>query len=279
MNQEENNYLELLKNILENGSIREDRTGVGTIGLFGTTLRFSLENNKIPMLTTKRMFARGVVEELLFFIRGETNTKKLEEKGVNIWKGNTSREFLNSRGLSYLPEGDMGPMYGYLWRNFNGVDQLKNALHLIKTDPYSRRIMVTAHDPSLSNKCCLDSCHVLFQFYVDKGKLSLQWYQRSCDMNLGIPFNILSYAILLRILAKASNLEPGELIFVGGDLHIYKNHINQVNTQILREPYPFPELYIDKNISSIEDIEKLKFEDFRIENYKHHPSIKAQMAI
>jgi len=279
MNNEEQKYLKLLEDIITNGSNREDRTGVGTVGIFGSQLRFSLENNKVPMLTSKKLFARGVIEELLFFLRGETDTKKLEAKGVNIWKGNTSREFLDKRGLKDLAEGDMGPMYGHLWRNFNGVDQLKNVLHLLKTDPYSRRIVVTAYDPSLSSKSVLDPCHMTWQCYVNEGKLSLQFYQRSVDSGCGLPFNILSYAILAKILAKVSNLEPGELIFVGGDTHIYKNHVPQIMEQMFREPYPFPELYIDKQIQSIEDIEKLTYEDFRIENYRYHAQIKMEMAI
>ncbi len=185
----EQDYLDLLKNILENGNIKEDRTGIGTKSIFGTRLSFSLKDNVLPLLTTKKMFTKGIIEELLFFIRGETNTKLLEEKGVNIWKGNTSREFLDKKGLHNLKEGDMGPMYGYLWRNFNGVDQLKNVIELIKNDPDSRRILVSAYDPSLSNKCVLDPCHMFFQFYVeDNAWLSLQWYQRSVDSFLRFTF-------------------------------------------------------------------------------------------
>ena len=279
MNKEEQKYLDLLKEISDNGSERKDRTGIGTKGIFGTQLRFSLENNKIPMLTTKKIHIKSVVEELLFFLRGETDTKLLEAKGVNIWKGNTSREFLDKKGLGYLSEGSMGPMYGYLWRNFNGIDQLKNALSLIKKDPYSRRILVTAYDPSLSEKCVLDPCHMFYQFHVDNGKLNLQWYQRSVDCFLGLPFNILSYSLLCHMMAKASGLKAGELIFTGGDTHIYSNHFNQVKEQISREPYPFPSLTINKEISSIEDMEKLSLEDFVFNNYKHHPGIKADMAI
>lgn len=279
MNKEEQSYLDLLNNILISGDDRLDRTGVGTKSIFGTSLRFSLENNKLPMLTTKKMFKKGVIEELLFFIRGETDSKKLEAKGVNIWKGNTSREFLDKRGLHHLQEGQMGPMYGHLWRNFNGVDQLKNALHLIKTDPSSRRIMVTAYDPSLSSKSVLDPCHLFFQFYVNKGKLSCQWLQRSVDYFLGASFNIMSYSILTHLMAKASGLKAGELIFVGGDTHLYKSHLEQAKEQISREPYEFPTIKIEKDISSIEDMEKLSLEDFVIEGYQSHPAIKAEMAI
>jgi thymidylate synthase len=293
MNQEEKQYLNLLQQILNTGSTKNDRTGVGTIGVFGSQLRFSLKDNTLPLLTTKKMFLRGIVEELLFFIRGDTDTKKLEEKGVNIWKGNTSREFLDKRNLKYLPEGSIGKGYGFQWRNFggteqpfnyksyfkDGVDQLKNALELIKNEPTSRKIIVSAWNPEQLKEMALEPCHMMFQFHVENGKLNLQWYQRSVDTFLGLPFNIASYAILNMLFAKATNLEPGDLIFCGGDTHCYLNHINQVKEQITREPYNFPKLSINKNISSIEDMENLSFEDFKLLDYTSHSSIKAQMAI
>lgn len=279
MNKEEDNYLKLLKAILEKGSEKKDRTGIGTKSLFGTRLRFSLENNTIPLLTTKKVFYRGVIEELLFFIRGETNTKLLEEKGVNIWKGNTSREFLDKKGLIDYPEGEIGPMYGSKWRNFHGVDQLKNALNLIKTDPDSRRIMVTAYDPSASKLSVLEPCHSFYQLYVEDGKLSCQYYQRSVDTFLGLPFNIASYAILTHLIAKATKLEANELIFIGGDTHIYNTHLDGVKEQILREPYAFPKLFINKDIETVEDMENLKYEDFQLNSYKHHATINAPMSI
>ena len=279
MNTEEQFYLNLLDYTIKAGVDQSDRTGIGTKSLCGAMLRFSLQENTLPLLTTKKMFVRGIIEELLFFIRGETNSKKLEEKGVNIWKGNTSREFLDKRGLSDYPEGEMGPMYGYLWRNFHGVDQLKNCLELIKKDPSSRRIMVTAYDPSLSEKCVLDPCHLFFQFHVQNNKLSLQWYQRSVDMFLGLPFNICSYGILLHLFAKATGLETGDLIFNGGNMHIYNNHISQCEEQMIRVPNSFPKLIIKKEISSIEDMEKLVFEDFEIKDYNPLPAIKAEMAV
>jgi len=281
MNIEEQNYLNLLKNILEHGNDRIDRTGVGTKSIFGTSLRFSLENDVVPIITTRKIFVRGAIEELLFFVRGETNTKLLEAKGVNIWKGNTSREFLDKRGLHKLPEGDIGRMYGWQWRNFGNppVDQLKNALELIKNDPTSRRIMVTAYDPSKSNECVLDPCHMFFQFYVNDNDLSLQFYLRSSDSLLGLPFNIFSYALLTKLFAAASGLNAKELIFIGGDVHLYKNHFEQAKELISREPYSFPTLKINKKIDSIDDMEKLQFDDFKLENYQFHPSIKAKMAI
>ena len=294
MNIEEKNYLALLQNILDNGSVRQDRTGIGTVGLFGTNLRFSLENDTIPLLTTKKVFWKGIVEELLFFVRGEIDSKKLEAKGVNIWKGNTSREFLDKRGLSHYPEGMMGPMYGYQWRNFGkqifdtnhgpprtipGIDQLQNAFNLIKNDPNSRRIIVTAYNPQASKDSVLEPCHMFFQLHVDNGELSLQWYQRSVDSFLGLPFNIASYALLTHMMAKATGLKAKELIFSGGDTHVYSNHIEQVKTQLTREPFAFPKLQINKNLNSLQDIEKLELTDLTIEGYQSHPAIKAEMAV
>lgn len=299
MNQAEKNYLNLLKNILENGDERSDRTGIGTKSIFGTQLRFDLSNDTLPLLTTKRMFTKGIIEELIFFINGKTQTKELEAKGVNIWKSNTSREFLDSRGLTDYPEGEMGPMYGYQWRNFGadeiyvgsnsddqdhcieipGVDQLQNCFDLIKKDPTSRRILITAYNPAVSHKCVLDPCHMFLQFYVDGNNLSLQWYQRSVDSFLGLPFNITSYAVLTHMMAIATGLKAKELIFVGGDTHLYSNHLDQVKEQISREPYEFPKLNIKSKINSIEDMEKLSFEDFEIIGYKSHPAIKAPMAV
>jgi len=280
----ESKYLELLSNILDNGEKKSDRTGVGTLSVFGTNLKFSLENNTLPLLTTKKMAIKSIVEELLFFIRGDTDSKLLEQKGVNIWKGNTSREFLDKRGLFSYKEGEMGPMYGAQWRDFSrcdgqkGVDQLEQSLHLLKNDPNSRRILISAYNPNVSNLCVLDPCHLLIQFNVSGNNLSCQWYQRSVDSFLGLGFNITSYAILTHLMAEAAGLKAKELIFVGGDTHIYLNHVNQVKEQISRTPYNFPTISIPK-VSSIQDMEKLSFEDFKINNYISHPSIKAEMAI
>lgn len=303
MNNEEQKYLDMLEDIIENGSTRQDRTGVGTRGLFGTQLRFSLEGGKIPMFTSKKTFARGVVEELLFFLRGQTDTKILEAKGVNIWQGNTTREFLDKRGLSDYPEGEMGPMYGHQWRNAGGypwsedpnikyadgyyqtpgVDQIANVINLLKTDPYSRRIVVNAWNVDDIQNMVLAPCHPMFQFYVEEGpmcrKLSCCFYMRSSDAFLGLPFNILSYAFLTHILAATVGMEAKELVFMGGDTHIYNNHLDQVRELLTREPYEFPTLKIKKNLFNIEDIEKLEFTDFEISNYKSHPAIKAPMAV
>jgi thymidylate synthase len=292
MNKDEQNYLDLLSKIMNEGAVKQDRTGIGTKSIFGTQLRFSLEENTLPLLTTKKMFTKGIIEELLFFIRGERDTKKLEAKGVNIWKGNTSKEFLLKRRLHHLNEGDMGKGYGVQWRNFGyeegfdfenmevrGIDQISDLLKSLKEDPDSRRHIVTAWNPAQLDQMALPPCHILFQCYVNNGELSLMWVQRSLDTFLGIPFNIASYAILTHILAKATGLKAKELIMSGGDSHIYLNHVDQVKEQLSREPYPFPKLNIKKDISSIEDIEKLSFEDFEVIEYKSHAAIKAPMAV
>ena len=299
-NWEELEYIRLLGNIINNGSERSDRTGIGTYGIFGTQLRFSLKNNVVPMLTTKKMFSKGIIEELLFFLRGETDTTKLEEKGVNIWKGNTTRDFLDKRGLEDLPEGDMGKGYGFQWRNFggkitsgkyddhkrppmdryaDGTDQLQQVINTLKINPTDRRIIISAWNPKQLPEMALPPCHCFCQFYVDNNELSCQFYQRSVDSLLGLPFNILSYAILTRIVAQTVGMKAKELIFVGGDTHVYKNHTGQVMEQLTREPFDFPTMFIDKKLSSVQDIENLQLSDFKFENYQCHPAIKAEMAV
>jgi len=295
MNIDEQKYLELLSGILKFGADKEDRTGIGTKSLFGTHLRFSLENDTIPMLTTKKTFSRGIIEELLFFLRGDTDTKLLEAKGVNIWKGNTSREFLDKRGLKHLPEGSLGKGYGYQWRRFGeaegtideygnewgvkGIDQVTQVVETLKTNPNDRRMIISAWNPNQLNEMALPPCHMMVQFYVADNKLSAQWYQRSVDSFLGLPFNILSYAILTRIIAQTVGMNAKEVIFSGGDTHIYKNHIDQVKEQISREPFDFPKMKINKELKSIADIEALEFKDFEFVDYKSHPAIKADMAV
>jgi len=300
MNKEEHAYLNLLQKVLSEGEEKTDRTGTGTKSLFGETLRFSLKDNTIPLLTTKKVFWKGVVEELLFFINGKTQTKELEAKGVNIWKGNTSREFLDNRGLKDFPEGEMGEMYGAQWRRFGennvegisglyqepqsvflkGIDQLQNVFNSLKDDPHSRRHVVSAWNPQEDNKTCLLPCHYAFQFYVsNKNELSLMWQQRSVDSFLGLPFNIASYALLTHLMANALGYTAKELIFNGGDIHIYNTHIEQCNLQVSRSPFEFPKLKINKNLNSLQDIEKVVFEDLELIDYKHHDPIKAKMAI
>lgn len=300
MNLEEQSYLNLLKEILDEGAERSDRTGVGTKGIFGSKLKFSLENNKIPMFTTKKIFIKSVVEELLFFMRGETDTLKLEAKGSNIWRANTTREFLDDRGLEDLPAGDMGKSYGFQWRNFggkigstkydgsqpdprnryfDGVDQIAQVINTLKSNPTDRRIIVSAWNPKQIPEMALPPCHMMIQFYANQGKLSSQFYMRSIDTFLGLPFNILSYALMTRVIAQIVGMEAKEVIFVGGDTHIYQNHYDQVNEQCSREPFDFPTLTIDRALSSVDDIDKLELADFKIEGYQSHASIKAPMAI
>lgn len=282
-NLEEKNYLNLLSNILNYGDQKTDRTNTGTKSIFGTSLRFNLE--KFPLLTTKKMFLKGIIEELLFFLRGDTDTKKLEEKGVNIWKGNTTRSFLNKIGLFHEPEGSMGKGYGYQWRfwgkndKFNGYDQILSLVTKLKNTPDDRRMLVSAWNVGELSEMALPPCHYSFQCYVTSDKkLNLLWNQRSVDSFLGLPYNIASYAILNMLLAKIANLTPGELIFNGGDTHIYMNHIQQVNEQISREPFEFPELIVP-SISSINDFSSLSYKDFELKNYNCHPAIKGEMAI
>ena len=285
-NLEEQQYLDLLSKLVK-ADPKEDRTGVVTHSEFGHQMRFSLRDGQLPLLTTKKVFVRGVIEELLFFIRGDRDTKALEEKGVKIWTGNTTREFLDKRGLTDYKEGDMGPMYGVQWRNFGGasqfegwgVDQLQNAFNLIKNNPTSRRIMVTALNPQESPLGVLEPCHTFFQFNVHGEHLDCLFYMRSVDTFLGMPFNIASYGILTHMMAKATGLKARDLIISTGDTHLYQNHIEQAKEQISRKPYPFPTLKINKEIESVLDMEGLQYGDFEIVDYECHPSIKAEMAV
>jgi thymidylate synthase len=311
---EEYKYMHLLQRILDEGVEKSDRTGVGTKSIFGTQLKFDLKHS-FPILTTKKVFFKGVVEELLWFIRGETDSKKLEERGVKIWVGNTSREFLDKKGLDY-PEGMIGNGYGWQWRNWGGsygetwteissdgvkytfisnpkeakehfkhtpsdigIDQLANVINTLKKNPNDRRMIVSAWNVAEIDKMALPPCHLLYQFDVTDGCLNCQWYQRSVDSLLGLPFNITSYALLTYLIAKITNLKPGTLTFAGGDTHIYMNHIEQCKEQISRIPYPFPKLNIKKDIKTLEDIENLQFEDFELIDYKCHAAIKAPMAV
>lgn len=299
---EEYKYLNLLKRILDEGTVKTDRTGVGTKSIFGTQLKFDLSKS-FPILTTKKVFWKGVVEELLWFIRGETDSKKLEAKGVNIWKGNTSRQFLDKKGLDY-PEGEIGSGYGFQWRHWgedygtwsfydkektkvsghssnskSGIDQLANVINTLKKNPNDRRMIVSAWNVAEIDRMALPPCHLLYQFDVTDGKLNCQWYQRSVDTFLGLPFNISSYALLTYLIAKITNLTPGSLTYAGGDTHLYLNHLEQAKEQLTRTPYPFTQLDIKKDIKTLEDIENLQYEDLELVDYKCHPTIKAEMAV
>lgn len=290
------NYIQLVKQIIKDGDLQPNRTGVDAISLFGTQMRWDLLEG-FPLLTTRRMFFRGIVEELLFFLRGETNTKLLEEKGVNIWKGNTTREFLDSRDLGY-PEGEMGPGYGFQWRNAggtyplwrkekirDGIDQLQEAVILLREDPFSRRNLVCAWDAVSIDDMALPPCHVLFQFNVRSNEmiranqLDCMFTMRSVDTILGLPFNIASYALLTHILAKITGILPGHLIFSGGNTHVYKTHLAGFKEQMYRTPFCLPRLKIKKELNSLEDAEKLCFEDIILENYQSHPGIQFDMVV
>ena len=282
----EQQYLSLLQKTLDSGNLRETRSGE-TFSLFSNVLNFNLKHG-FPLLTTKKMFWKGIVEELLFFIRGETNTKLLSEKGIKIWEGNTTREFLDSLGLSYK-EGEMGPMYGYQWRFFNkpygvetsekGIDQLKFVIEEIKRNPQSRRLLITNFNPCQVNEGVLYPCHsIVLQFYIDGSDLSCNMYQRSVDEFLGLPFNIASTSLLLHIIAKITGLTPHMVNLHLGDCHIYKDHVEQVQTQLNRIPYKLPNILIP-DFSELEEFEKTEFKDYQLLNYSCYPPIFAKMNV
>ncbi len=288
-NVEEHQYLELVKEIIEKGNHRGDRTGTGTLSKFGAQLRFSLRDNVFPLLTTKRVFWRGVAEELLWFVSGATNSNLLKDKKIGIWDGNSSREYLDKIGLGHREEGDLGPVYGFQWRHFGaaytdmhadytgkGIDQLAQAIQTIKTNPEDRRIIVSAWNPSDLGKMALPPCHMFCQFYVANGELSCQMYQRSADMGLGVPFNIASYALLTRLVAQVCDLKPGEFVHTIGDAHVYVNHVDALKEQLKRAPRRFPKLVINP---AKKDIDSFVYEDFTIEGYQPHDTLKMKMAV
>ncbi|KAI9318916.1 thymidylate synthase [Dichotomocladium elegans] len=293
---EEYQYLDLIQHILEQGEHRVDRTGTGTLAVFAPPqMRFSLKDDIFPLLTTKRVFFRGVLEELLWFIRGDTNANHLSERKVKIWDGNGSREYLDKIGLTDRKQGDLGPIYGFQWRHFGaqyvdcdtdytgkGVDQLQQVINTIKNNPTDRRIILSAWNPADLKKMALPPCHAFCQFYVStpkhgkKSSLSCVMYQRSCDMGLGVPFNIASYALLTRMIAHVTGLEPGEFIHTMGDTHVYVDHINGLKQQLQREPRPFPQLKIIRQVESIDDF---KPEDFEVVGYQPHGKIDMTMSV
>ena len=291
-NHEEYQYLNLIKNILDNGSWEEGRNG-RTKGIFGASMRFSLKDGKIPILTTKKTAWKTCLKELLWFIRGDTDNKLLQDQGVHIWDGNTTREFLDSRGLNHYREGLIGPGYGFQWRHFGGdynssaagvqdggkpgVDQLQQIIDALK-DPEqrtSRRLLMTAWNPLQLDEMALPPCHILCQFNVHDGnKLSCMMVQRSCDFFLGIPFNIASYSLLTHLLAKHCGLEAYEFIHTMGNCHLYENAIDAAELQIQREPYPFPTVSIKQVRENINDYQ---VDDFTLDNYQSHKAIKVAM--
>lgn len=285
---DERGYLDQIEYIMQHGRRKGDRTGTGIISVFGAQARYSLRD-QFPLLTTKRVFWRGILEELLWFIKGSTNAKELSEKGVKIWDANGSRDFLDNLGFTDREEGDLGPVYGFQWRHFGaeytnmhgdytgqGVDQLQKVIDTIKKNPEDRRIIMCAWNPKDLPIMALPPCHALCQFYVCDGELSCQLYQRSGDMGLGVPFNIASYALLTYMIAHITGLKPGDFVHTLGDAHVYVNHIEPLTVQLQREIRPFPKLKILRKVEHIDDF---RAEDFEICDYNPHPTIKMQMAV
>ena len=261
-------YLDLLQCILNNGVDKGDRTGTGTLSLFGYQMRFNLQEG-FPLLTTKKLHMKSIIYELLWFLNGDTNVRYLQENGVRIWN-----EWADENG-------DLGPVYGGQWRAWKSVDgppidQISRLIETIRTDPNSRRLIVSAWNVAEIDSMALPPCHALFQFYVAQGRLSCQLYQRSADVFLGVPFNIASYALLTLMVAQVCGLQPGEFIHTFGDVHLYKNHIQQARLQLTRQPFPLPQMQINPAVRSIFDF---KFEDFELRNYQAHPHIKAEVSV
>lgn len=261
-------YLSLLQHILDNGVEKTDRTGTGTKSVFGYQMRFNLSDG-FPLVTTKKVHMRSIIHELLWFLKGETNIAYLKENNVSIWD-----EWANENG-------ELGPVYGKQWRSWEGangveIDQVKDLIAQIKKNPDSRRLIISAWNVADLPKMALMPCHTIFQFYVAEGKLSCQLYQRSADVFLGVPFNIASYALLTMMIAQVCDLEPGDFVHTFGDVHIYSNHMEQVNLQLSRTPFPLPTMKLNPNVK---DIFEFKFDDFTLENYQSHPAIKAPVAV
>ncbi|PBL03156.1 thymidylate synthase [Armillaria gallica] len=297
---DEYQYLNLIRRVLDTGDSRIDRTGTGTISIFAPpSLRFSLADSTLPLLTTKRTFLRGIVEELLWFIHGSTDSMLLSKKGIKIWDGNGSKTFLEGRGLGHRREGDLGPVYGFQWRHFGaeyvdcdkdyaseGVDQLKDCIRKIIENPTDRRIILSAWNPKDIPLMALPPCHLLCQFYVhlppadaphQKPRLSCLMYQRSADLGLGIPFNIASYALLTHMIARVTGTDAHELIIQLGDAHVYRDHVDALEEQLKREPKAFPKLKWARD--DIADIEEFVYSDFVVEGYNPHPAIPMKMSV
>ncbi len=261
-------YLDLLREVREQGSFRSDRTGTGTWSVFGRQLRFDLQDG-FPLVTTKKVFLKGIIHELLWFLSGSTNVRYLQEHGVHIWDDWADEA------------GELGPVYGSQWRSWptpdgSSIDQIQAVLDSIRSNPDSRRHMVSAWNPAEVDAMALPPCHALFQFYVADGRLSCQLYQRSADLFLGVPFNIASYALLTMMVAQVTELEPGEFIHTFGDAHLYANHAEQADLQLQREPYPLPTMHLNPEVHSLFDF---RYQDFRLEGYRCHPAIKAPIAV
>ena len=261
-------YLDLMKYVRESGTEKGDRTGTGTLSVFGYQMRFNLEEG-FPLVTTKKVHLKSIIYELLWFLKGSTNIDYLNEHGVSIWD-----EWADERG-------ELGPVYGAQWRSWptqdgSSIDQISEVINQIKANPDSRRLIVSAWNVSQIDNMALPPCHAMFQFYVADGKLSCQLYQRSADIFLGVPFNIASYALLVLMMAKVTGLKPGEFVHTLGDAHLYLNHLDQVDEQLKRQPFPLPKMSITKDIKNVLDIE---YEDFSLEDYESHPHISAPIAV
>jgi dihydrofolate reductase/thymidylate synthase len=285
---DEYQYLDLVREVIDKGVCRDDRTGTGTLSVFGRQMRFNLRHS-FPLLTTKRVFWKGVVEELLWFIRGDTNANHLAEKGVRIWDGNGSREYLDSIGMSHREQGDLGPVYGFQWRHYGaeykdmhtdykgkGFDQLADLIERIKKTPQDRRLILTAWNVDSLKDMALPPCHMTCQFYVANGELSCQLYQRSADIGLGVPFNIASYSLLTYMMAQVCGLKPGDFVHVLGDAHVYLNHVEPLREQLERTVRPFPKLIM--NAAKV-DIDEFDASDFLLDGYRPHATLKMQMAV
>jgi thymidylate synthase len=277
-------YLTLLRHVLDHGRTREDRTGTGTIGVFGYQLRCDLADG-FPLLTTKKLHLKSIIHELLWFLRGETRVEPLQAAGVRIWNEWATADQTARFGRE---TGDLGPVYGHQWRNYgatrrldgsyarDGVDQIAKVVDQIRRTPMSRRLLVTGWNPKEADEVALPPCHTLFQFHVQDGRLSCQLYQRSADIFLGVPFNIASYALLTRMIAQVCDLEPGEFVHTFGDAHLYRNHLDQAREQLSRTPRPLPEMRIAPHVKNIFEF---TFEDFELVAYEPHPHIKAEVAV
>ena len=264
----ERQYLDLLAEVLERGAPKSDRTGTGTRSVFGRQMRFELEGS-FPLLTTKKLHLKSIVYELLWFLRGDTNVRWLQEHGVTIWD-----EWADANG-------ELGPVYGYQWRHWRAsdgrdIDQIRQVLDSLRARPDSRRHLVSAWNPADVDRMALPPCHALFQFYVAEGRLSCQMYQRSADLFLGVPFNIASYALLTLMVAQVTGLRPGEFVLTLGDAHLYLNHLAQAHEQLARAPRPFPRMRLDP---AVRDLFQFRYEDFTLEGYEPHPAIKAPIAV
>lgn len=277
-------YLDLIRYVRDHGTEKGDRTGTGTRSHFGAQLRFDLQEG-FPLLTTKKVHMKSITYELFWFLKGDTHVKYLQDHNVRIWNEWSTAEQTARFGR---PEGELGPIYGHQWRNYgaskaedgsynqDGIDQISEVIEQIKTNPNSRRLIVSGWNPAEATQVALPPCHTLFQFFVADGKLSCQLYQRSADLFLGVPFNIASYSLLTHMVAQVCDLEVSEFIWTGGDCHLYQNHIEQVNEQLSREAYELPSLWLNPEIKDIFDF---TFDDIRVENYKSHPAIKAPVAV